>query len=163
MNRRVLFAVCVAGSLLLAACRQPDGPLPAETVEDPNRLYDVSRDLLNISGGDPNGTAEFVNDVMVWGGDASVEPTKELGRRFTVALKGTRLSEPSAAQLARHVWITAAGRELSSRQVERLREDVRTLLISAGATEDAAKSAADQVGEVQAAVTLKRRRWFQLF
>lgn len=165
MNRRTLYTLCVAASLLLAACRQPDGPLPIETADDPNRLEDVTRDLINMSGGDANAPREFADDIKVWGirSDAAWEPGDELAKRFAAALNGKNLSEESAAQLARYVWITAAGRQLSSRQVDRLKEDVRMQLISVGATEQAAASVADQIGEVQDAVTSKRRWWFQRF
>jgi hypothetical protein len=165
MNRRVLSLLCVAGILLLAACRQPDGPLPIENKEDPNRLADVTRDLLNMAGGDANASREFADDVKVWATTSSApwEEGDELARRLAVALRGKNLPEQSAGQLARQIWLTAAGRQLSSRQVERLQTDIRTLLVSIGATEDAAESVSEQVGEVQDAVTAKRRWWFQLF
>jgi hypothetical protein len=150
---------------LLAGCRQPDGPLPVEDVEDPGRQTDVSRDLLNLAGGDPKGRQELADDLKVWGtkSNDAWEPGDELARRLAVALKGKNLTEQSAAQLARYLWLASAGRELSSRQSERLGEDVRTLLAATGATEDDTKAVADQIGEVHGAVTVTRRWWFQVF
>jgi hypothetical protein len=149
----------------VTGCRQPDGPLPAETRDDPNRLYDVSRDLLNIAGGDANGQREFADDLKVWAtkGDAPWPPADELAGRLATSLKGKNLTEQAAGQLARQLWIATAARELSSRQVDRLKEDVKTLLVSAGSTEPAAASVAEQLGVMQAAITTKKRWWFQVF
>jgi hypothetical protein len=151
--------------LLLAGCRQPDGALPVETSEDPGRQMDVSRDLLNMSGGDANAQQEFADDLKLWGSESNAPwvPGNELARRLAVTLKGKNLTEQSAAQLARYLWLTAAGRQLSERQVERLQEDVKALLVTTGATEADAKSVADQVGEVQKSVTVAKRWWFQVF
>jgi hypothetical protein len=151
--------------LLVAGCRQPDGPLPTETADDSNRLSDVTRDLLNLAGGDANAPAEFADDLKVWGtkSNEAWAPGDELAKRLAVALKGKTLTEQSAGQLARQIWIAAAGRELSSRQVDRLEEDIKGLLVAAGASESAVKDVTDQVGEMQDAVSTKRRWWFQLF
>jgi hypothetical protein len=164
MKRRVPYALCIVAALTVAGCRQPDGPLPVEGAEDPNRIYDVSRDLLNVAGGDAEAPRELVEDIKVWAVSSNEpwEPGDELARRLVVALTGKPLTEQMAGQLARHIWITAAGRELSDRQIGRLQEDVNTLLVSAGATEEAAKAVADQIGVVQEAVTTKRRRWYQI-
>src|SRR5688572_21482061 len=117
--QRFLFAVCTA-CLLAAGCRQPDGPLPAEGVDEENRRYDVQRDMQNIAAGDANGTQEFASDVKVWATSniGPWEPADELARRMTVALKGKTLPDEAAAELARFLWIAAAGRQLSDRQVE---------------------------------------------
>lgn len=164
MRLRALCSVCCI-CVLLVGCRQPDGPLPVENDDDPGRQMDVSRDLLNMAGGDAKAQQEFADDLKVWGTKASTawEPGDELARRFAVALKGKTLTEQSAAQLARYLWLTTAGRQLSNRQVDRLQEDVKTVLISAGATEDDAEAVADQIGDVQDAVTVTRRWWFQVF
>jgi hypothetical protein len=162
--RSFLFALCAA-SLLAAGCRQPDGALPADGPDEENRRYDVGRDLQNIAGGDTNGPQEFADDVQVWATSAPGDwpPSDELARRVTVALKGKTLSDEAAAQLSRFFWIAAAGRELSDRQVERLQEDLTAALLKLGAEEAAAKAVADQIAEVQKAVTVKQRRWYQLF
>jgi hypothetical protein len=162
--RPFLFALCAA-CLLAAGCRQPDGPLPAEGPDEENRRYDVSRDLLNIAGGDPNGVEEFADDIRVWATSepAPWTPGVELGRRVEAVLKGKMVSEEAAAQLARFFWIAAAGRELSERQVERLQEDVKAALLKLGVTEAEAAPVVEQVAEIQKTVTVKQRRWYQLF
>jgi outer membrane murein-binding lipoprotein Lpp len=165
MRLRGILVVCVAGTLLFAGCRQPDGPLPAETKDDPNRLYDVSRDLLNVAGGDVNGPQELADDMKVWGSksDEPWAPGDELAKRLATALRGKNLTEQTASQLARHIWIAIAGRELSARQVDRLEEDVKTLLVSAGASAESADGVAQQIDSVQQQVTTKQRWWFQVF
>lgn len=161
----MLFAVVCAASLLGAGCRQPDGPLPVDNTEEEERRHDVSRDLQNIAGGDANGPQEFADDVQVWGtGDeGDWAPGDELARRVTAALKGKTVPDEAAAQLARFFWIAAAGRQLSERQVERLKEDVTAALVKLGAEQAAAQAVAAQVGEMQKAVTVKERSWYQVF
>jgi hypothetical protein len=165
MRFRSVLAVFLAATLLSAGCRQPDGALPAETADDSNRLSDVTRDLLSIAGGDAKAPGEFADDLKVWGtrSDEAWPPGDELAKRLAASLQGKNLTEQSAGQLARQLWIAAAGRELSPRQVERLQEDVKGLLVSVGSSDTAAKDVADQVGEMQGVVSTKRRWWFQMF
>ena len=160
-----MLVVCIAAPLLLSGCRQPDGPLPAETKDDPNRLYDVSRDLPNVAGGNASAPQELADDMKVWGtkSDEPWPPGDELSKRLAMALKGKNLTEQTASQLARHIWIAIAGRELSARQVDRLEQDVKTLLVSAGASAENADGVAEQIDSVQQQVTTKQRWWFQVF
>lgn len=165
MRRRPIVALCLAAALLVAGCRQPDGPLPPEGAEDPSRRADLTRDLLAIARGDADGRREFSDDLKVWGTTSNDvwQPGDDLAARLSTALEGKTLTDDQAAQLARQFWIAAAGRELSARQIDRLGEDVKGLLTAVGATAAAAESVAEQVGTMQQAVTTKRRRWFQLF
>jgi hypothetical protein len=165
MTRRSLLAAALVALVAVAGCRQPDGPLPIETADDPNRLSDVGRDLLNAAAGDANAPQELADDIRVWVGaaEAAQQQSDELARRVAAAVKGKNLTPGSAGQFARHLWIAAAGRELSSRQVEGLKDDVATLLVAAGAAEADAAPVAEQIDALQETVTTKRRWWFQLF
>ena len=127
--------------LIAAGCRQPDGPLPVETADDPNRISDVAKDLLNAAGGDANAPSELAEDVRVWAANTTQAKAEcdELARRVAAAVKGKNLNEQAAGQLARHLWIAAAARELSARQVDRLQDEVMKLLASAGVNEGAAE------------------------
>jgi hypothetical protein len=165
MTRRSMFVLGLTAALLVGGCRQPDGALPPEGVEDPSRRADLTRDLLAIARGDADGRREFSDDLKVWGTTSNDvwAPGDELAARLSTALEGKMLTDEQAAQLARQFWIAAAGRELSARQVDRLGEDVKGVLTTIGATPAAAESVAQQVAAVQEAVTTKRRRWYQLF
>ena len=163
--RYQLLGVLLAFVCVAAGCRQPDGPLPVETPDDPNRLTDVTRDLLNVAGGDANGPQELADDMRVWAPNAPAAHAAcdTLARQLSAAVKGKTLDEQSAGQLARQLWIASAGRELSSRQVDRLQDEVKTLLTSAGVAEDAAATVTAQIDVLQETVTAKQRRWYQLF
>ena len=165
MTRRSLLAAALVALIAVAGCRQPDGPLPIETADDPNRLSDVGRDLLNAAGGDVNAPQELADDIRVWAGvtEPAQQQSDELARRVAASLKGRNLTPQSAGQFARHIWIAAAGRELSSRQVDRLKEEVTTLLVAAGAAEADAAPVAEQIDALQETVTTKHRWWFQVF
>ena len=62
------------------------------------------------------------------------------------------------------LWTAVAARELSERQVDALKDDMRnTLLTSVGVTQPDANLAAGRVGDVQNAVTLRTRRWYERY
>ena len=151
--------------LLLAGCRQADGPMPEATGEVPNRLADITRDLQAVARGDAQARQDLADDVTVFV-DADGEPrmaVNELSRRTAEVVTGSRLSEQSAERLARQLWTAAAGRELSQRQVETLQGEMHALLVEIGVPEDRAENTATQVGEVQRLLTDRPKRWYQLF
>ena len=127
-------------------------------------MSDVAKDLQNIASGDANGPQEFADDIRVWATSVAGPwaPADELSRRLTTALKGTLFPDEAAAQLSRLFWVASAGRELSDRQIGRLQDDLREALLKLGVAEDAARAVGDQIGELQGAVTEKKRRWWQL-
>jgi hypothetical protein len=165
MRFLAITVLCIAGASAAAGCRQADGSLPAERVDDQDRIRDVSRDLLNLAGGDAKAQGEFADDLKVWGTTSNDPwpPGDELAKRMAAALKGKKLTEEAAAQLARQLRIAAEGGDLSNRQVDRLQEDITGQLVAIGVSSDAAEEVADQIEEVQDAVKTRRRWWFQVF
>jgi hypothetical protein len=61
------------------------------------------------------------------------------------------------------MWTAVAARDLSERQMDALKDDVRNTLLAVGVTQPDANLAAGRVGEVQKAVTLRTRRWYQRY
>jgi hypothetical protein len=151
--------------LLLAACRQADGPMPEATGEVPNRLADISRDLQAVARGDAQARQDLADDVTVFVDEEQDrrQAVGELSRRAADVVSGSRLTEQSAQRLAQQLWTAAAARELSQRQVETLQGEMHALLVEVGVPEDRAENVATQVGEVQRLVTSRPKRWYEVF
>ena len=159
------YALVLFAATVLMSCRQADGIMRTPTSDAQEDIYDLSRDLQNVAGGNSDAPAEFAQDIHKYAADkASAKPAvDELVRRATSTLGGSMLTEQTARQLAHSLWMTVAARDLSERQIETLQNEVRTILTSTGISEENAQQVAAQVGEVQLAVTDRQRRWYELF
>ena len=154
----------VVVSLSIAGCRQADGPMPAAEGEVPNRLVDISRDLMSASRGDTQAGQDLAQDLRVFVNKQEAVPAaNELARRTAEVVDGKSLNDQNAERLAHHLWTVAAAREMSSRQVESLQNDLHAFLVSVGVPEDNALTVASQAGEVQRQVTTRERRWYEFF
>jgi hypothetical protein len=157
-------ALIIIVSLGMAGCRQADGPMPAPEGEVPNRLVDISRDLMSVSRGDTQARKDLADDLRVFVERQEALPAAdELARRTSDVVEGKTLDDQNAERLAHHLWTAAAAREMSQRQVESLQNDIHALLISVGVPEDNALNVASQAGEVQKLVTTRERRWYEFF
>ena len=165
MTFRVLpSALFVIVSLSIAGCRQADGPMPAAEGEVPNRLVDISRDLMSVSRGDKQAHQDLAGDLRVFVNKQEAVPAaNELARRTAEVVDGKTLNDQNAERLAHHLWTAAAAHEMSQRQVESLQNDLHALLVSVGVPEDNALNVASQAGEVQKLVTTRERRWYEFF
>jgi hypothetical protein len=166
MSSRLSFALFL--TIALAAglgCRQADGPMPSPTGEVPNRLGDISRDLTSIARGEAQARQDLADDLKVFvekptDADAAVD---ELARRVSQVVGGKPLRDQDAQRLAHHLWTAIAARELSERQVAALQNELQALLVSMGVPEASATTTAEQVEQVQAQVTTRPRRWYEVF
>jgi hypothetical protein len=152
--------------LLTAGCRQPDGTMPVETGEVPNRLVDISRDLQSAAAGDSQAAQDLGDDLAVFVGAPGAKgeaETRELSRRVTSAIAGKTLSGDTSERLARHLWHVVAASDLSARQVEKLQEDLKETMTGAGVAETQTQAVVSQVAEVQKGVTDRTKRWYELF
>lgn len=165
MRSRARYVLVVIAGLFLGACRQGDGPVPTPDQTRQEELVDVTRDLQNIaSGRDPQAPKDLADDLRKYAeGPTAVAAVDELSTRTARALGGRTLAEQDAQRLAHNLWLSVAAREMSERQIETLQNDVQVLLMSVGVAEEGAQQVAAQVGEVQSAVTLRPRRWYELF
>lgn len=165
MRSRARYILVVIAGLSLGACRQADGPIPAPNKIIQEELIDVAQDLRNVaSGRDPQAPKDLADDMRKYARQPSAEPAvDELSRRTAGVLAGVNLTEQAAQRLTHNLWLSAAARELSERQIETLQNDVQSLLMSVGVAEENAQQVAAQVGDVQGAVTERPRRWYELF
>lgn len=164
-SRPVVSAFILTISLGLTGCRQADGPLPVAAGDRPNQITDISRDLLSVSRGDAQAGTDLADDLRVFIDTvpAAVPPSNELARRTSAAVAGKPLTEQNAQRLAHQLWSVGASRELSDRQVESMQNDLQALLVSMGAAEANAQAVAAQAGELQKVVSIRQRRWYEVF
>jgi hypothetical protein len=153
-----------AAALQFAACRQADGPMPETTPETANQLGDISRDLQNLASGSPDGPKDLADDISHYAQDTNngQAAAAELARRLGQALTGKTFKLAQAMPVAHTCWVTVAGRQLSEKQVDSLKNEMKQELMALGVNEQQAQGVADQVGTVQQAVTARHRRWYEM-
>ena len=158
----LLPAALLAASL--AACRQADGPTPAPDADAQNEIGDIARDMINLVNGDPEAPADLSHDISRYGRDEeAADAAREMARRLAGALPSARLDEPTAQRLAHTLWVGLNATELSERQVEAVKNELREILRGAGIEESQAEAVAQQIGTVQEQITDNPRRWYQVF
>jgi hypothetical protein len=160
----MLFALVLIAALGTGACKQGDGPLPAKVDDVPNRLSDLKRDLEAIVAGEQQAIQDLTDDLLVF----TPEPeghnaTKALSMTVCSMLVKKPINDETQTKIVNLLWTTVAARELSERQVDALKDDMRNTLLSAGVTQPDANLAAGRVGDVQNAVTLRTRRWYERY
>ena len=164
MRSPVWLSLLTVVLLTLAGCKQSDAPIPAPEGDDPNRISDLSRDLMNIARGDPDGPKDFTDDLLLFVSrrPGAEGPTVELAKRTITAVRGATLPEAPAKELANQLWITTRVTELSDTQITDLGKKVQTTLTTAGVPADRATPVAAQVAEVQKVVRTRQRRWYEM-
>ena len=164
MTRQFVYAFIAASALAGAGCRQADGPLPPVTSSVSNELGDIGKDLWNVGNDNADGPKDLSDDLSHYaqGSNGGEAAAKQLSQRVTSAIAGKKFKLAQSAPLARTCWEIVAARQLSEKQVDGLKNDLKSQLMSLGATDQQAQSAADQVGPVQQAVTARHRRWYEL-
>jgi hypothetical protein len=164
VTRQIAYAFVLTAALQFAACGQADGPMPETTSSTANELGDISRDLQYLATGNPEGPKDLASDISHYaegtnGGPAAAE---ELSRRLGQALNGKSFKLAQVMPVAHTCWVTVAARQLSEKQVESLKNEMKSELMSLGVNEQQAQNVADQVGAVQQAVTARHRRWYEM-
>jgi hypothetical protein len=164
VTRQIAYAFVFAAALQFAACRQADGPMPETTPETANQLGDISRDLQNLASGTPAGPQDLAEDISHYAQDTDngQASAAELARRLGQALTGKSFKLAQAMPVAHSCWVTVAARQLSEKQVDSLKNEMKQQLMALGVNEQQSQSVADQVGVVQQAVTARHRRWYEL-
>jgi hypothetical protein len=164
-TRGVAIVVSMACTVLMAAgCRQKDGPLPTPTGEQPNKIYDIGRDLQNVAGGVADAEQDLMYDVD--GLDSNSRPTslvRQLSTSAAAAVKGKSLPDKPAQDIAQLIFVAATAEELSPRQIEKVATDLRTTVVNAGGDAAAAGRVASAATALQQAITLNPKRWYHIF
>jgi len=164
VTRKLAYAAALVAVLQLAGCRQADGPMPQTTPETANELGDISRDLQNLATGNAEGPKDLADDISDYAQDTKngQAAAQELSNRLGQALTGKKFKLAEAMPLAQTCWETVASRQLSEKQVDNLKNEMKSQLMTLGVEESRAQSVADQVGVVQQAVTARHRRWYEM-
>jgi hypothetical protein len=165
MKSHVPVFLLMALAVTAAGCRQPDGALPTPKGEEvPNRLADLSRDLMAVGRGETQARQDFADDLRVFtktpGGEKAAV---EFGLSLGDAVLGAKVTEQSAQQLAHTSWTVVGATELSERQSQALVADVKSQLLALGVPEDKSAAAAAKVETVQKTISTRPRRWYEIF
>src|SRR5581483_1832288 len=153
-------AFVIATAVTIAGCRQPDGPMPMTNEHIEEELHDIARDLQNCAGNNATAPSALADDVRDYAThkEPAYPAVDELSRRTAAAVRGKKVDDQMASRLAHTLWAAVAARQVSDRQVEGMQNDMHSMLVSIGVSEDAAKQVADQIGVVQKQVTDRQRR-----
>jgi hypothetical protein len=158
------FGIVVVSVVIAAGCRQPDGALPPATGDVPNRLHDLGRDLESVAAGEADGPKDLADDLEVFADEPEgVAAAKTLAGSVSVVIVKRSLNPEAINQLSTTLWKGVASRELSERQVDGLKDDLRGTLISIGVSQADANAVADRLGQTQKAVTHRTRRWYERY
>ena len=162
--RAIVYALVLVASVSAGGCKQGDGSLPAKTADVPNRLSDLKRDLETVVAGDQTAIQDLADDLGVF----TEEPEGHLAIRVLSNTVGSMLvkravNDEAMTRIVTVMWTAAAAHDLSERQVDALKDEMRNVLTSVGVTQPDANLAAGRVGDVQKAVTLRTRHWYERY
>jgi hypothetical protein len=73
------------------------------------------------------------------------------------------VNDEAQVKIVNLLWTSVAARELSERQVDALKDDLRNTLLAVGVTQPDANLAAGRVGVVQNVVTQRTRHWYERY
>lgn len=165
MRANILRGACLAAALLVGGCRQGEGTMPRAEGDVPNRIGDLSRDLMTIAGGDVQARQDLADDLRVFldRKPDAVPLVTDLSQRTGEVLAGKTLTDQNSQKLAQQLWVAVAGRQLSEKQVETLKNDYQATLVAVGVPQDRAQGVAAGIDAVQKAVGERQRRWYELF
>jgi hypothetical protein len=154
----LLSAACATG------CKQGDGAGPAETGDVPNRLHDLQRDLESVVSGETDAPKDLADDLAVFTDDpAGTSAARSLAGGISIMIVKRTFTPDAEKQLALLLFKTVASRDLSERQVDALKDDMRSVLMSIGVSQADANKVADRVGATQKAVTQRTRHWYERY
>lgn len=164
MRRRIAHACVLAAAMSLGGCRQGNGDLPTKSADIPNRLTDLKRDLESVVNGDTQAVQDLTDDLVVFTEEPEgIAATRALSATVSPLLIKRPMNDEALTHMATLLWTTVAAQQLSERQVDALKDDMRGLLSSLGVSQADANLAAGRVGDVQKAVTLRTRRWYERY
>jgi len=160
----MLSAMVFVAALCGGACKQGDGQLPAKIDDVPNRLSDLKRDLEAVVGGEQQAVQDLSDDLMVFTDEPEGRTAaKALAMTVSSMLVNRKVNDEAQMKIVNLMWTAVASRELSERQVDGLKDEMRNTLLMVGVTQPDANLAAGRVGDVQNAVTLRTRRWYERY
>ena len=124
----------------------------------------MQRDLESVGAGETDGAKDLADDLAVFAEEPEgAAAARTLAGSVSVVLVKRTLNEEALKQLSTVLWKSVGSRELSERQVDALKDDMRGTLISIGVAQSDANAVADRVGLTQKAVTYRTRRWYERY
>jgi hypothetical protein len=165
MRANILCGLCVAAALLGTGCRQGEGTMPRAEGDVPNRIGDLSRDLMSIAGGEVQARQDLADDLRVFldRKPDAVPLVNGLSQRTGEVLSGKRLTDQNSQKLAQQLWVAVAARDLSEKQVETLKNDYQATLVASGVPQERAQGVAGGIEAIQKAIGERHRRWYEVF
>jgi hypothetical protein len=159
-----MFTLVLIAAVAAGACKQGDGPMPDKSGDVPNRLSDLKRDLESVVAGDQQAVQDLTDDLMVFIDEPEGQAmTKAMSTTICAMLIKRPVNDEMQTKIVSLMWTAVAARDLSERQMDALKDDVRNTLLAVGVTQPDANLAAGRVGDVQNAVTLRTRRWYERY
>lgn len=164
MRRRLVHLLPLVLAVSLCACKQGEGRIPDKSGDVPQRLVDLGRDLEGVVAGDKQAVTDLTDDLLVFTEEPEgMNAIRAMSATVTPMLVKRSMNGDTLARLANLLWLTVAARDFSERQIDTLKDEMRDLLLSIGITQQDANLAAGWVGNVQKAVTLRSRRWYERY
>jgi len=161
--RRLLF-VAVLSAACAAGCRQPDGTWPKENEDTPNRLHDLQRDLQSVAAGEADAPKDLADDLAVFAEQpAGASAARNLADGVSTSIRKRNASEDACKQLASILWKAVASRQISARQADSLKDDMRGVLVSIGVAQAEANAVAERIDQTQKAVNVRPRKWYERY
>jgi hypothetical protein len=162
--RLVMTVVALIAAVAAGACKQGDGPMPEKVGDVPNRLGDLKRDLQAVVAGDQQAVQDLTDDLLVFTDEPEGQAaTRAMSMTVCSMLVKRSVSDEVQTKIVSLLWTAVAARELSERQMDALKDEVRSTLLSVGVSQADANLAAGRVGVVQEAVTFRTRRWYERY
>jgi hypothetical protein len=162
--RRFLSVALLSAACVAAGCRQPDGTWPTESGDTPNRLHDLMRDLQSVAAGEADAPKDLADDLAVFAENpAGASAARNLADGISNAIRKRNASEDACKQLASILWKAVAARNISVRQADGLKDDMRGVLTSIGVAQADANAAADRIDQTQKAVNVRPRKWYERY
>jgi hypothetical protein len=163
-KRACLVVAVIAAAMLGGACSQSDGPVPVPTDEQPNKIYDIGRDLQHIAGGEAAAQKDLLDDLN--GIDSTDRPAplvENFSNALGAAVKNKPLPDQIAQATAKQVFVVLTARQLSEKQIKQVTTDLKTEITKAAVEPPKADQVASAATALQAAITKNKRRWYQFF
>jgi hypothetical protein len=156
--------VIAVSLLFVMGCRQPDGEVPVPTGEQPNKIYDIGRDLQNVAVNAPGAVDDLNADLVNLSSTPPPdEQVKNLSNALASAFRGKTLSDADAQRVSRVLFLAVTAQDFNSRQVEKLQSEVRDAVAAAGADPESATKVATLASSIAREAGEAHRRWYHVF
>ncbi|HKE83502.1 MAG TPA: hypothetical protein VKB50_07110 [Vicinamibacterales bacterium] len=138
--------------------------MPKQSGDVPKRLMDIGIDIERVAAGSKESVVELTDDLTSFAeGPEVTTAVRGLSSTLCPMLVNRSIDADTRSRLTTLLWTTVVAHEFSERQIDGLKDDMRGLLISVGVSQPDANLAAGWVGNVQKAVAVRSRRWYERY